>query len=521
MKAILSDLCRTVSRVLCVLAWGLAAAAQAQPVDEPQFEISGYEIEGDLPIPRERAQAVLAPYTGRATTLSQLKDAAKALETALSASGFPFYRVILPAQAAESVVKLRVLTFRLGNVSVQNNRYFSTGNVLRSLPALRPEEPTNVSELARNRAVVNEHPSKSVEVNFVQSDKVDAVDAQVQVQDEKPARIFVGLNNLGSRETGKYRATIGLQHANLWDRDHSMTATYTTSPDHIEDVKQYGLYYRVPFYAVGGALTVFFAHSDVNSGVIANAFEVSGRGTFGGIHWRQHLVPIGAYAHGLEVGIDDRLFENDVVFGGAQIGVNVRSRPVLIGYQGRFEQVTWSIGGGIQYAHNIGGSGNMGPAAYEANRAGATRDWDVVRASMDAQWRTQPITFVARVRAQYTDDNLIPGEQFGLGGASSVRGLREREVSGDNGVVGSIEAVLPLPWNGFGVAAFVDGGYISLNNQVPGQPGHQQASSIGIGLRWVIARRLAASIDVAQVLDGTTVTNNGMRRAHASFLYYF
>ena len=165
----------------------------------------------------------------------------------------------------------------------------------------------------------------------------------------------------------------------------------------------------MPFYSVGGALTLFYAHSDVNSGVIANAFEVSGRGTFAGIHWRQHLVPIGAYSHAVEVGIDDRLFENDVVFAGAQLGVDVRTRPVLLGYNARLERVTWSIAGGIQYVHNLAAGGDSGAAAYEANRAGASRDWDAVRASLDGQWRVQPITFVARVRAQYSDDNLIAG----------------------------------------------------------------------------------------------------------------
>ena len=46
----------------------------------------------------------------------------------------------------------------------------------------------------------------------------------------------------------------------------------------------------MPFYAVSGALTFFYAYSDVNSGTVANAFEVSGRGRFSGLHWRQHLV---------------------------------------------------------------------------------------------------------------------------------------------------------------------------------------------------------------------------------------
>lgn len=498
-----------------------APLAQAQSLDEPRFEVVGYEIEGDLPIPRERAQAILSPYTGSAVTLSQLRDAAQALETALSESGYPFYRVILPAQTAERVVRLRVLSFRLGNVSVRDNRHFSTANILRSLPALRPGEATNVSELARNRAAVNDHPSKSLEVNFVQSDKPDAVDAEVTVQDEKPLRFLIGVNNSGTRETGKYRATLGLQHSNLWDRDHALTATFTTSPDHVGDVKQYGLYYRMPFYAVGGALTLFYAHSDVNSGVIANAFQVSGRGTFAGIHWRQHLVPIGAYAHGIEFGIDDRLFESDVVFAGAQLGVNVRTRPVLFGYHGRLEGVTWGVAGGIQYVHNLGAGDDNIPAAYEANRAGATRDWAALRTSLDGHWRVQPITFVARVRGQYSDDSLIPGEQFGIGGAFSVRGLDEREATGDSGIFGSVEALLPLPWAGWSAAAFFDSGYVRLNAAIPGQPGDQGAAAAGVGLRWIIARRLGASVDAAQILDGTLVTDRGMRRVHASLVYWF
>lgn len=512
------------SRAVSLLVWGCAIAifpAHAQQTDEPQFEIVGYDIEGELPIPRERAQAILAPYTGSAVTLSQLKDAAKALETALSEAGFPFFRVILPAQSAERVVKLRVLTFRLGNVSVQGNRNFSTQNILRSLPALRAGQPTNVSELARNRSVVNDHPSKTVEISFVQSEKVDAVDAEVTVQDEKPLRLFVAANNIGNRQTGDYRATIGLQHTNLWDRDHSVTATFSTSPDHFHDVKQYGLYYRMPVYSLGAALTLFYAHSDANSGTIAGAFQVSGRGTFTGIHWRQHLVPIGAYAHGIEVGIDDRLFENDVLFGGTQLGVDVRTRPFLVGYDARIDRFTWAVGGAIQYVHNLGGGSDSGPAAFAGNRANASRDWDAVRASVDAQWRTKPITFLTRVRGQYSNDNLIPGEQFGLGGAFSVRGLREREVTGDKGVFGSAEALLPLPWEGLSAAAFLDAGYVALNDVIPGQPRSQQASSIGVGVRWIVARRFSASIDAAQVLNGTTVTNRGMRRVHVSTVYYF
>ena len=95
----------------------MCSVALAQDVDDPRFDVREFEIGGEIPISKERAQAVLAPYARSGITLTDLRGAARALETELSQRGFPFYRVVLPAQAIESVVKLRVLAFRLANES--------------------------------------------------------------------------------------------------------------------------------------------------------------------------------------------------------------------------------------------------------------------------------------------------------------------------------------------------------------------------------------------------------------------
>ena len=62
-------------------------------------------------------------------------------------------------------------------------------------------------------------------------------------------------------------------------------------------------------------------------------------------------------------------------------------------------------------------------ATYSASRAGAAADWDAWRAGVSLQ---QPLAggWIAAFRAegQYADEPLIPGEQFGLGGARTVRG---------------------------------------------------------------------------------------------------
>ncbi len=484
--------------------------------------MQGFNIEGELPIPRERAQAIVAPYAGPAIGIEQLQAAASALETELTARGFPFYRVILPPQSLEGTVQLRVLPFRLGNVAVSGNQHFSTENVLASLPAMKKGESPNIAAIGRNRSAANEHPSKQLDITFRQSDLPDSVDADVKVTDEPPLSFFVGLNNTGERRSGTWRATAGVQHSNLWNLDHSLTATYTTAPEKTSDVKQYGLYYRMPFYSVSGALTLFYAYSDVNSGTVANVFEVSGRGRFSGLHWRQHLVPQGAYSHSIEAGLDDRFFDNNVVFGGTQIGVDVRSRPASLTYLGRFDLTDAVLAGSVQYAHNLSGGSDNNDAAYSGNRAGADRDWKALRYSLDGQWRFDPWSLAMRVRGQYANEPLIPGEQFGLGGANSIRGLRERETTGETGLAVTAEGLLPLPWEGVSAIVFVDAGEVRVHDAaLTGQPGRIGAASAGLGLRWSIARRFYLAIDGAQVIDGTAASEAGDRRVHVTLVYRF
>src|SRR5687768_10543947 len=91
-----------VIRDAVVLAFsGLVLACAAYAQDGPRFAVRGFEIEGELPIPRERALAIVGPYTGESVDLERLQDAVRALESELAARGFPFYRVVLPPQSLE------------------------------------------------------------------------------------------------------------------------------------------------------------------------------------------------------------------------------------------------------------------------------------------------------------------------------------------------------------------------------------------------------------------------------------
>jgi hemolysin activation/secretion protein len=498
-----------------------ACLAQAQPAPEPRFAVRGFEIEGELPIPRDRAAKVLEPFTGETVGLEQLRAAAKALESELAERGFAFYRVVLPPQAIERAVRLRVLPFRLAQLSFSGQQHFSEANLRASLPTLEAGESPNVAAVARNRAHANEHAAKQLEVTFRQSATPDAVDAEVRVRDMSPKRVYAALQNTGEERTGHWRATLGAQHANLFDSDHSLAATYTTSPGHAGDVKQYGFFYTGPFYRIGGSLIAYAAYSDVNSGTVAEAFQVSGRGKFLGLRWRQHLRPAGAYSHALEAGVEDRWFDNNVAFGGAQLGVDVRSRPLVLGYQGRWDAIGSAVRGAAEFARNLGGGSDNSDPAYAGNRAGARRDWSAWRFALEGQWLVGAWTASARLRAQHAREPLIPGEQLAIGGAQSVRGLRERETTGERGYALSLEASTPLGSETMRGLLFVDSGEVRVLNTVPGQAAAQDAASLGAGLRWSAPGRWTLAADVAQVVNGTSVTSRGHRRGHVALMYHF
>ena len=279
--------------------------------------------------------------------------------------------------------------------------------------------------------------------------------------------VHVLLNNTGTAQTGNGRLTLGASHANLFDKDHQATFTYTTSPTEPGRVHQWGGYYRAPLYDHGAMVSGYYTTSSVSSGVVANTINVTGRGDFAGIAVSYYLAPKGDYRSYLTLGLDDKHFRNDKIttLGGAALFPNYRTRPLTLSYTGRFQKQWGQWGYNLEYAHNLSSGGGNDDAAYGANRAGASTSWNALRYGFDvafplpAQW-----LFMARLRGQDSGDALVPGEQFGIGGALSLRGLPERVLSGDSGHWGNLEFWTPALAENLRMLVFYDFGRIRRHN---------------------------------------------------------
>lgn len=510
------------SRILGALV-GIALGAvgfQASAAEPVRFVVDELRVTGDNPLPAERVRTLMAPYLGEHEGFLELKDAASTLEQALAAAGYSFHRVVIPPQKTSTgSIEMQVIAYRIGKLTIEGNEHFSDGNVGASLPPLRADNSPNTRLLGRALELANRHPTKRVGLTVKRSETPGLMDATIKVTDASPWEAFVNANSRGSEETGEQRLSVGVQHSNLWSLDHALTLSYTTSPDHWSDVRQYGVNYNMPFYAAGMEVALFATRSDVDSGTVARFFEVSGEGEFYGLRLTQHLLPYGSIRHGVRVSFEDRLFDNNVDFNGRPIGVDVRTRPLGVEYLLSHVTADSNTSGRIGVFANLGGGAHNSAAAYAASRSGADRKWQTLRAALSHDLKfSDAWLWRGRMSGQWSREALISGEQFGLGGVDSVRGVDEREVAGDSGVQLSLELWAPPLGYGLTALMFADSAYGTRENTAPGERDHLSLTTYGMGFRWLPARWLTLSLDYGYVANGEGDERSGNSRVHFNVL---
>jgi hemolysin activation/secretion protein len=272
------------------------------------------------------------------------------------------------------------------------------------------------------------------------------------------------------------------------------------------DVRQLGLNYRIPLYRLGGVFGMSYTHSDVVGSF--GAFSSTGAGQTFGLNYNHYLPPDGGYRSYVGLGIDDKQFDVTQINGTPLFGQKVRrSRPMSLGYTAKLESDASVSGFNVELAANIsGGSGNDLASYQTEDPRITTADWKALRGG--ANYLTNVGNgwlWGIRGQFQFSNEALISGEQFGLGGAGSVRGTAERPISGDSGRLLSTELTTGELLPGLRLLGFVDAGWLS--NKYPNgnpKPANDSLSSAGVGLRYSLPA-LTVTADFGRVFTGSSL----------------
>jgi len=535
---------RKCARVVALLlaASGLGAfpvlvnAQQPEVVPAPRFEINRFEVTGNSLLPAPEVERLVSPFTGKNKDFADIQRALEALEQAYRDRGFGVVQVLLPEQdITRGVVQFRVLQPRVGRVSIEGNTHFDNDNVRRSLPVIKEGETPNSRDIARNLQLTGEHPVKQTNVLLRSGATEDLVDVNIKITDERPWRRFFTLDNTGTGDTGYLRSGIGFQHTNLFNRDHSLTAQYVTSPTNPNKVSIYGLGYRIPFYDRNSSLDLIAGYSDVNSGVVQGLFNVAGSGVIAGARFNTILPKWGEIEHKVALGIDYRAFQNQVIPQGLNqtITPDVTIHPLSVTYSGlrRMTAADLSFYAGV--SHNVAGGSDGREEDWRNGivaRQAVTDDYTILRYGFNyaRQFRNE---WQMRIgfNGQYTSSALVSGEQFGLGGPDSVRGYQLREVANDRGYSAQSELYTPDFARKVGLSdsyraralLFYDWGAAQRNKAVAGDINRDSIASMGLGLRLSYGKMVNLRFDLAQIRQATATRDNSSQRLTGSLAVIF
>lgn len=486
----------------------------------------------DLPGSPQELQTILLPYL----CLNQIdgKNLREIEERVLQyyrGHHRPIVSIVIPPQEMKSGdLCIYVVEPIIGKVSFKGNSWISDAS-LQKKAGIFQNETLNSYELQKRLAWLNRNPFRRTNVLLSPGEESGSTNVLLSTKDRFPLRIYAGADNTGTIYLQSTRWYTGFNAGNLWGIDHQASFQFTAA-ESPHTLKAFAGQYLAPLpwfhdLLVYGGYTVFdgkLPAPEMNQK--GKNWQISGR-------YQIPLSPIfGDFLQQISFGYDFKRTNNELLFGG-------------ISFESGFADINqFYLGYLVDFANSIVKTSVLAEvlaspfritkdqtvSAYEKLRPFAKPEYVYGRLRVCSTFFL-PRGFLFRnvLAAQGTGWNLLPSEQFGLGGFETVRGYDERALNVDSGLMASVEFVSP----GVGFLgkrkekrdvleflAFADFGYGTLHQPAPGQKKSDWLMGIGPGARYRFKTNLALRGDIGFPLHKAGNGRHGVHGYGAATVSY-
>jgi hypothetical protein len=332
----------------------------------------------------------------------------------------------------------------------------------------------------------------------------------------------------------------------LWQRGHSIGASYQISPEDLSEVKVFSGYYVARFPGVDDFSLMFTGTKQDSNVSTLGSVGVAGKGDILGMRGIFTLPSLDGFFQSLSVGLDYKNFDQAVQIGltsdvtpisyyplsatwdGTWLHTREEAAPTAEDPEGKkkVELGTTTLTAGVTFG--LRGTGST-RTSLDRNRFGADGNFIYLRGELaHTQKLRNDWELYGKLQGQAADQPLVNSEQFGGGGMGTVRGYLEAEALGDNAIIGTVELRTPSflkttrmvkvtedgkekeveqsTGNEWRLYAFADGGSLTLHDTLPDQESSFRLASIGLGTQIQIREHFHGILELAMPLTSLSTT---------------
>lgn len=489
---------------------GGAAAGEIEP-----FLLTGIRLTGAELIAPEDFISSYEEFMAQEVTGADLMVITQRLTQRLKAAGYSLSYAYVPAQdVSAGVLTIDIIAGRIGGVSL--NGVENTERLRPYFSPLLSSEAVTQAEL--ERAVLLVHDLSGLEVSDIaveESNERGLYDLTLQLAEKNIDASFYA-DSRGTRAVGPIQAGLSAAYNGLMSLGDRLSITYFTTPETPQELHYVQGGYDLPLGHSGLLLSGTFSYSDVDAGDRLSLVNTRSGSTSGDIGLRYPLIRTRGTSLwiGGKVSAREAHEKNDF---GTVFEDSLRVLRGSVDYTlsdefGGQNYVSFEVSQGLTLA----GGSRRGDSALSRPDAGGA----FTKAKLEA-YRHQDLfgtglALVLQASAQKSADPLLSAEEFSLGGARFGRAYQYGELTGDDGLAGSIELgytpELGLDHlNSATLYGFYDVGAVWNRNALG--DGRESLASAGGGLRFQLDGGIDIGLEAAKPLTRATAYDgdDGMR----------
>ncbi|MCH7866207.1 MAG: ShlB/FhaC/HecB family hemolysin secretion/activation protein [Myxococcales bacterium] len=476
---------------------------------------------GNTVLLQETLDTVRRPYLGRELGFEELQELRDALTAAYVERGYVTSGAVVRSQSlTDGVLEVWIIEGRLTEIQVHTDGRLHRSYVERRIASMA-EAIVNVNDLERRlRVLQQDERIQALEASLLPGQQRGEAVLRVRVIEARPYYARFRGNNYSSPVIGSGRGEILLGWNDVSGGGDAMQVEYKGGVG-LQDVQ---VRYEVPLNAYD---TRFGLHlrrtwTDVVEAPFDD-FGIKGETATYGFSLRHPFyrtpeTTVETFLRGEWRRSKTFLFGEPFSFvSGPDAGV---SKLAVLRLGGNW---TWRADGHVLAARSVF---NIGLPIFGAtDHSGDIPDGKFFSWLGQVQWAERlpnfwDVQILARADVQLSDRPLLGIEQFAVGGHATVRGYRENRLVRDNGLVGSLEIRVPVPfpsWGGwqphFALTPFFDAGYSWNTDRM--EIGATTLLSAGIGGRLAINENILVDVNWGKALNdvetvGDDLQDNGL-----------